>query len=78
MAAGKDIPEKSSVCTILPVMLDTEANRKGMPDADTAEWLPTDKVATLLRQWADGENRPLNGAFAKLTYKSGSVVPEFI
>mmetsp|Transcript_31882 Transcript_31882/g.28230 ORF Transcript_31882/g.28230 Transcript_31882/m.28230 type:complete len:134 (-) Transcript_31882:20-421(-) len=78
MAAGKDIPEKSSVCTILPTMIDTQANREGMPEADTSEWLPTEKVGTLLRQWADGENRPQNGAFAKLSYKSGSVVPEFV
>lgn len=64
---------------MLPTTLDTPANREAMPDAkDKESWLPTDKVASLVRAWADGENRPQNGSFAKLTYKNGAVVPEFL
>ena len=49
-----------------------------MPDSDKVSWLPPQKVAELIRAWADGENRPENGSFAKLTYKSGVVIPEFL
>ena len=49
-----------------------------MPDADFSEWAPTDSVAALVRGWADGDNRPLNGSFAQLDFKSGSVVPKFL
>ena len=77
------------VCCILPTVLDTEANRKERVEITMGRRLreeekkkqvlvPTDKVAELLRQWADGENRPENGSFAKLNYKNGTVVPEFL
>ena len=59
-------------------MIDTPQNREAMPDADKAEWLPPEKVGELIRQWSDGENRPINGSFAKLNYKNGTVVPEFL
>jgi len=39
-------------------MIDTPANRASMPDADKSSWLPTEKVADLLKLWANGENRP--------------------
>ena len=58
--------------------LDTQTNRDAMPDSDKTSWLPPLKVAELIRAWADGENRPENGSFAKLTYKSGVVIPEFL
>ena len=78
LAERVDIPKSSDVITILPTMIDTPANRKSMPDADTSTWIPPEKIGDLLRAWADGENRPLNGSFAKLTFKNGSCVPEFL
>jgi len=75
MSERKEIPESSTVLTILPQMLDTPANRAAMPDADTSKWAPTDNVAKLIRGWADGDNRPQNGSFAKLHYEKGSVYP---
>ncbi len=47
-------------------MIDTPANREAMPDENKSTWLPPDKVAELLGAWAEGENRPENGSFAKL------------
>jgi dihydropteridine reductase len=78
LAERVDIPKSSSVCCILPTMIDTEANRDAMPNEDTSSWLPPEKVGELLRSWAEGENRPENGSFAKLNYKNQCVVPEFI
>lgn len=78
LAQRTEIPESSSVCTILPQVIDTPANREAMPDADMSEWAPPDKIASLVRQWAEGENRPLNGSFAKLEYKNATVFPTFL
>ena len=49
-----------------------------MPDADKKEWQPPSKIAELVRGWAQGENRPENGSFAKLNYENGCMVPEFL
>ena len=78
LAERTDIPKSSSVCTILPTTIDTPANRASMPNENKDDWLPPEKVAELLRMWADGENRPENGSFAKLVFKAGCVVPEFV
>ncbi|TNV75788.1 hypothetical protein FGO68_gene6037 [Halteria grandinella] len=73
-----DIPASSTVCTILPTMIDNEANRQAMPNDDKSSWLPPEKIAELLKAWAEGENRPQNGSFAKLSYKNQCVIPEFL
>ena len=78
MAQREEIPEDADVCTILPQVIDTEANRRDMPDADHDTWAPPDKVAAMVCQWAEGENRPLNGSFAQIDYKNGSVFPTFL
>jgi dihydropteridine reductase len=78
MAAGEDLPKDSSVVTILPTVIDTPANRESMPDEDHNTWLPPAHVGDLIRGWADNENRPQNGSFAKLTFDSGCVVPSFL
>ena len=49
-----------------------------MPEADMSEWQPPAKIAELVRGWAEGDNRPINGSFAKLVYKNESIVPEFV
>jgi hypothetical protein len=49
-----------------------------MPDSDKSTWLPPEKLAELIRAWSDGENRPINGSFAKLEFKNGIVLPEFV
>ena len=77
MAERTEIPESSTVCTIMPQILDSPANREAMPDADFNEWAPPHKVAELVRTWAEGDNRPINGSFAKLCYENGCIVPEF-
>ena len=37
LAKRTEIPESSTVCTILPQILDTPFNRQGMPDANHDE-----------------------------------------
>lgn len=49
-----------------------------MPDVDKSGWQPPQKIATMIRQWADGENRPDNGSFAKVHYENGVIYPTFL
>ena len=49
-----------------------------MPDADHSQWAPTENVAQMIRGWANGENRPENGSYAKLHYENGAVSPKFL
>lgn len=44
-----------------------------MPEADTSTWLPPEKIGELVRGWAEGDNCPVNGSFAKLNYKNGCI-----
>ena len=67
-----------SVVTILPQTIDTEANRKAMPDADHESWTPTEKIADLVFSWANGKNRPQSGAFARIDFEEGCVKPTFL
>ena len=78
LAQRTEIPPASDVCTLLPQVIDTPGNREAMPDANHDEWAPPEKIAQMVRQWAEGENRPLNGSFAKVEYKNNTVYPTFL
>ncbi|KFQ82915.1 Dihydropteridine reductase, partial [Phaethon lepturus] len=43
--ASSGLPSGSAAVAILPVTLDTPANRKSMPDADFSSWTPLDFIA---------------------------------
>ena len=49
-----------------------------MPDADKSDWQPPEKIAELVRGWAEGNNRPENGSFAKLVFENGCINTEFL
>ena len=78
MSERKENPESASVITILPQVIDTAANREAMPNEDHSQWAPPTGISTMLAQWAQGENRPENGSFAKIKYANGVVHPEFL
>jgi dihydropteridine reductase len=78
MAMREDIPNDSTVLTILPDVLDTPGNRSAMPDADHSKWADCFQVAALLKMWASKENLPKNGSFIALDVKNGSVSPNFL
>lgn len=42
------LPQTATVVTILPGMLDTQANREAMPNMETKTWLPTEKLAAVI------------------------------
>ena len=47
---------------VLPGTVDTEANRRSMPDADHARWTSPVEIARVSRYLASPESRPINGA----------------
>ena len=47
---------------VLPGTLDTEDNRRAMPDADRSGWTPPEEVARVILSLADGGGEAVNGA----------------
>lgn len=47
---------------VLPGTLDTEANRRSMPDADHSAWTPPEEVARVIHYLASDAARCVNGA----------------
>jgi NAD(P)-dependent dehydrogenase (short-subunit alcohol dehydrogenase family) len=47
---------------VLPSVIDTPANRRGMPDADHSKWVPPAEIAGVIRFLASDESAPTSGA----------------
>ena len=47
---------------ILPTIIDTEANRKAMPDADFSKWLSTEDLANVILFLCSSRGRVINGS----------------
>lgn len=66
------LPAHTTTVAILPVTLDTPANRHSMPKADFSTWTPLDWLAQQLFQWANQEDsRPATGSLVQLITKDG-------
>eukprot|EP01099_Mayorella_cantabrigiensis_P000530 TRINITY_DN123_c0_g1_i4.p1 TRINITY_DN123_c0_g1~~TRINITY_DN123_c0_g1_i4.p1 ORF type:complete len:262 (-),score=67.05 TRINITY_DN123_c0_g1_i4:52-837(-) len=65
------LPKSATVLAILPIDLDTPANRAGRPDPALWEnWTPLEHISEQLLQWANSESRPETGSlFSLLTEK---------
>ncbi len=62
-ALGAELaPESILVNAIAPGTLDTPANRKAMPKADTSQWASCDDVARTILFLASAENRVTHGS----------------
>jgi NAD(P)-dependent dehydrogenase (short-subunit alcohol dehydrogenase family) len=51
---------------VLPGTMDTAENRRAMPDADPAGWVPTDDVAAVIHQLTTPAARAVNGAAVRV------------
>jgi len=69
--ADSGLPKGSTVIGILPVILDTQTNRRDMPTANFNNWTPLETVAGKIISWAEGKDRPENGALVKIVTKDG-------
>jgi short-subunit dehydrogenase len=67
------VKRQLNVYTMLPSMIDTEANRQAMPDADRSTWLDPAKMSEYLYMLCTSINRPQSGSFIELTAEKGSV-----
>lgn len=67
--AAKDsgLPTNATVTGIMPVILDTEMNRAGMPNANFDNWTKLDEVSGKLFDWAENPaSRPRNGSLIRI------------
>jgi len=58
-----------TVNAVLPSILDTEQNRKDMPDADPAKWVQPSDLARVILFLASPESRAVTGALVPVTGK---------
>lgn len=65
------MPEKSVTIAILPTILDTEQNRKFLPNADFSSWTSLDFVSNTLLNWCDGNDIPKSGSLIKFNTNNG-------
>ncbi|NP_001089804.1 quinoid dihydropteridine reductase S homeolog [Xenopus laevis] len=65
------MPAKSAAVAVLPVTLDTPANRASMPDADYTSWTPLDFITETFYNWITGQNRPQSGSLIQVITEKG-------
>nr|XP_033785928.1 dihydropteridine reductase [Geotrypetes seraphini] len=65
------LPAGSTAVAILPVTLDTPANRTAMPNADFSSWTPLEFVAKKFYEWTIGNNRPKSGSLIQVITTEG-------
>lgn len=68
-AKDSGMPENSVTVAVLPKVLDTDVNRKCMPNANFSTWTPLCFVPDLLESWIKGENCPPSGSLVRLETK---------
>ena len=64
------LPAKSVVTAILPITLDTPANRSAMPKADLSAWTPCQELALKLLEWSKDVTLVKNGTLYKVETKA--------
>jgi NAD(P)-dependent dehydrogenase (short-subunit alcohol dehydrogenase family) len=55
------------VNAVLPTIIDTPANRRDMPDADTSMWIAPDELAKIILFLASADAAAINGALLPVT-----------
>nr|XP_009671728.1 PREDICTED: dihydropteridine reductase [Struthio camelus australis] len=69
--ANSGLPSGSAAVAVLPVTLDTPANRKSMPDADFSSWTSLEFIAETFYDWITGKNRPNSGSLIQVITAGG-------
>lgn len=60
---SEEVKDKGiNVNCIMPSIIDTEANRKAMPDADFTKWVKTSDIAKVILFLASDDSKPIHGA----------------
>lgn len=58
------------IVTILPETIDTEANRKAMPNADTSKWTPPKDISNQMIHWFLNEESTKDSVFVKVVTRN--------
>jgi hypothetical protein len=77
---GGVIYQNATVNALFLGLVNTAYNRKRFPSTNPYEWLPLEGIATLIKMWSSGDNRPECGAFVgfRVEGKKAKVVfPEY-
>ncbi|KAJ2512895.1 hypothetical protein H4217_006629 [Coemansia sp. RSA 1939] len=72
LALPKSGVDSARVVAILPVTLDTPANRAAMPAADHSSWTPLSEVAEMLFRWSSGQTPCESGKLYKVITAEGA------
>lgn len=66
-ALAEELKGRIRVNAVLPSVLDTEANRKDMPDADFSAWVQPEELARVMLFLASPQARDITGALIPVT-----------
>ncbi|EFC42688.1 predicted protein [Naegleria gruberi] len=66
------LPRGTTTVGIVPSMLDTEANRNAMPNADFSNWTPLDHVSEKIVDWIECREKPVSGSLIKIVTEHGN------
>eukprot|EP01084_Bolivina_argentea_P166937 289793_1 len=72
LACMDTMPNGSKTIGIVPITIDTPANRQAMPDVDFSNWTKPDEFAEQICKWADGQDKVENGALYQFETKNGT------
>jgi NAD(P)-dependent dehydrogenase (short-subunit alcohol dehydrogenase family) len=62
-SAAQEFKEaKININCVLPTIIDTDANRKAMPNADFSKWLSTEDLANVILFLCSSGARVINGS----------------
>jgi NAD(P)-dependent dehydrogenase (short-subunit alcohol dehydrogenase family) len=67
---AEDKEKKVDATVIVPSTIDTEANRKAMPDADFSKWVTPDGIARAISFYLSPEGRMIKEAVVKIYNRS--------
>ena len=56
---------------VLPSTIDTDANRKAMPDADRSRWVTTDSLCDVIEFLLSDRSRDVSGALLPVYGRGG-------
>lgn len=70
-AEGSGMPKGSKTFCILPVTLDTTANRSAMPNADFSTWTPMTAISSMFEIWLKDRKAVNNGSLIDVVTKQG-------
>mmetsp|Transcript_18903 Transcript_18903/g.31438 ORF Transcript_18903/g.31438 Transcript_18903/m.31438 type:complete len:390 (-) Transcript_18903:45-1214(-) len=77
-APGSGLPENCHVLGIVPVVIDTPANRGGDPEGSHDDWTPLSDLSTLIHRWTTSRrSRPPSGTLVKVVTKNRITSTEF-